>query len=200
MDKKVKIGVPIIATFLGVAGFLFYRLFRNTTGSANNVTANISEESVRQATLFYGYFGIVKLQNGTFAISTPTFLESTLQKIAWLIVNIVDVADVQRQFSALCGGYYTLLQAAKTALSTSNYTIFVNYMNNAAKQKRIFCKDMAATTAISVSGNVEIAGESFAANQYVGRLQGENDNYYSYISMNNGKTYFARKTSFIAIK
>ena len=177
-----------------IAALTTWNLFRNTSRSANRVTEDLNETNAQAAKL-YDLFGVVKV--GGFAVATPVVKTSTLQRIGWLARNIYDWAGVQRAFTILCGGGYTVLQAASTALSTDEYNAFQNLIQKALTQKRIFCGDVAYHTLYNPSNYGGQVGENFKANQYVGRCISTNDKYYGYISQSDGVQYAAERQFFV---
>ena len=180
----------VLAFLLG--GVLVYKLVVNRTGSANKSTVSL-DNSKAQAATFFDLFGVVR--EGAFAVATPVVLTSTKNKIAWLAMNIDDWQVVQSTFSALCGGGYTILQAASTALNADNNAAFLAYIRDAQKKKRIFCKDKPSYS-VRFSSNVEIVGENFNKDAFVGRLQKEDSGYYYYISSRDGLAYACDKNNF----
>lgn len=179
------------------SALLLWKLFRNTARGANKITRDLSS-SEAQAAKFYGYFGITILPV-TGATATPVVKNSTLNLIGWLARNINDWDRVQDAFTRLCGGNYTIIQAATTALNTSEYTAFMTLIENALRQKRIFCGNAAFHSLYNATRYGGIAGENFDANAFVGRCISEDDMYYSYISWRDGVTYQCEKQHFILV-
>lgn len=177
-----------------IAGFTTWKLFRNTARGSNRLTEDMTD-SEAQAAKFFGYFGVVV--TGIVVTATPVIKDSTKRLIGWLARNINDWAVVQRAFTKMCGGNYTILQAASTALDTANYTGFVTLINNALKQKRIFCGSIAYHSLYNADRYGGNAGENFAANAFVGRCIREDDKYYYYVSWQDGYTYQCNKDYFI---
>lgn len=182
----------LIILGLTVGGFAALRLFRNTTNEANRET-NYFDDSKKQATKLFGIFGIVKV--GAVATATPIIKDSTKQQLAWITANICDWSVVQSSFTTLCGGNYTVIQAAKTALPTSDYNAWVNVLNLALSRKRIFCVKQTQSF-FQYSRDIETAGESFKPGDFVGRLIKEDSKFYYYMSQNNGKEYHCQKDFF----
>lgn len=185
---------PGTLAVLIVGGIVAIKLLRNTSRQANDVTDNINETNA-QAALLYSYFGIVKV--GSVATATPVIKTDTLRRIGWLFRNVYDWPELQRAFTKLCGGNYTVLQAASTALSTLEYTSVMALLDTALMQKRIFCGNIPYHTLYNVDRYGGIAGENFDAGAYVGRCIEENDTYYFYISQRDGVKYAADKKYFI---
>lgn len=183
-----------LAVGVGVGSLLWYFL-RNRTNSANEAT-EIMNNSKAQAATFFDLFGVVR--EGAIAVATPVVLTSTKNKIAWLAMNIDDWRIIQETFSALCGGGYTILQAASTALNADNNATFLAYVEDAQKKKRIFCKEVASYS-VRFSNNIEIVGENFDADAFVGRCQAEDSEYYYYLSLRDGLTYACSKDFFKTI-
>ena len=177
-----------------IAALTTWKIFRNTARGANRVTEDMTD-SEAQAAKFYGLFG-VKIVAGV-AFATPVIIDATLKQIGWLARNINDWAVVQRAFTTLCGGNYTILQAASTALNTTNYNGFVTLISQAQKQPRIFCGGNDATTLYNANQYGGVAAENFKANTFVGRCTAQDDMYYYYVSWQDGCTYQAPKDSFI---
>lgn len=176
-----------------VAALATWRIFRNTARGANRTTEDITE-SEAQAVKYFGLFG-VKIVAGV-AFSTPILLESTLKQVGWLTRNVNDWAIIQQTFTSLSGGNLTIFQAAKTSLSTSDYTAFVSLLESALSQKRIFCGNIGYHTLYNVDRYGGIAGENFNPGQFVGRCIEETDTYYVYVSQNDGVRYYANKNYF----
>lgn len=183
------IAIPI----LGVAT---WRIFRNTSRSANRLTEDLTD-SEAQAAKFISYFGVHIVAGVAFA--TPVLKTSTLYQIGWLARNINDWAILQRAFTTLAGGNYTILQAAETALSSSEYTAFVTLVNNALTQKRIFAKKDYAHTLYNANRYGGSIGETFMQNAFVGRCISEDEYYYYYVSWRDGVTYAASKEDFVIV-
>lgn len=174
------------------AGVLAWRLFRNTANQANRVTDELDATNA-QAVKLYGFFGITKV--GGFAVATPIILDSTLAQVGWLIRNVCDWPQLQRTFTQMCGGNYTVLQAASTALSSSEYAGFTRLLETALTQKRIFANADYHTlyNANRYGGSV---GENYREGQFVGRCVAEDDLYYKYLSQKDGVYYYAEKEYF----
>lgn len=180
---------------LPFVGVLLWKLFRNTANIANRETDTLNE-STAQATKFYSYFGIVNV--GGFAVATPVVLTSTKNNIALLVQNIDDWSVVQQVFTKLCGGNYTVLKAASSALNTSDYNGFTNLLQKALTQKRIYCKrDSHSLKNVNQYGGT--AAENFESGNFVGRCQSEDEYYYYYISQKDGNTYACDKDYFFTI-
>lgn len=192
MDKNNFNVNPLYALVAVFGSVVLFRFLRNTTKSANNATKDLTN-SKKQAADFFSYFGIVK--EGAIAVATPVVLTSTKDNIALLAKNIDNWEVVQDTFTTLCGGNYTIFQAAKTALNTTDYTGFSNLIAKALTQKRIFCKDDYQSFRIYNRYVVE-AAESFNKGAFVGRCQSEDDDYYYYISRTDGNTYACDKDYF----
>lgn len=193
-DKPMSFKTPLIIAVLSVIGIAAYKLLKNTTESVNNVTVNISNDAIAQATKLYGLFGVKR--SGTVAVATPVLLESTRNQIFWIAQNIVDWAAVQAAFTQLCGGDYNLLQAASTALSSTYYNQFVSLVNKAVKQQRIFC-GASQGFIYSYVNDVFKQKKTVKPGEYVGRLQNANGNYYAFFSESDGKTYYCPTSQFI---
>lgn len=194
MEKTSKNKILGFGAFalLTIGGVALWRLFRNPTANINQSTVNF-DHSKQQAANLYAWFGVVRV-NGV-AVATPTFKENTLKKIALLAVNIDNWQVVQETFTSLCGGNYTVLEAAKTALSVDNYGVFTQYISNALTKKRIICSAERCTTFKNGANQYGgVAAEQFVQNDFIGRLQNSDDYYYYYISENDGNTYCAPKT------
>lgn len=197
-DNKKGISIPWWTWFV-VPGsaLLLWKLFRNTANRANNVTRDLSS-SEAQAAKFYGYFGVTILPV-TGATATPVIKDSTLRLIGWLARNINDWNIVQRAFTQLCGGNYTIIQAATTALNTSEYTAFMTLIEKALRQKRIFCGNSAYHSLYNANRYGGELGENFDANAFVGRCIEEDDMYYHYISWRDGVKYQCPKEYFVIV-
>lgn len=191
--KNKTIAVAAVAT-LSVVGVLLWRFLRNPTRGINQSTVDFTH-SKQQAANLYGWFGVIRV-NGV-AVATPTFKSETLKRIAFLAVNIDDWQVVQETFTQMCGGNYTVFEAAKTALSTANYGTFTSYIQNALTKKKIICT---GGNGITFQGNADryggIAAEQFVKDDFVGRCQNQNEYYYYYISERDGNTYAAPKDNF----
>lgn len=198
MEDKKKISIPWWAWFVVPgSGLLLWKLFRNTARGANKVTRDLSS-SEAQSAKFYGYFGVTILPV-TGATATPVIKTSTLNLIGWLARNVNDWNTVQTAFTKLCGGNYTIIQAATTALNTSEYTGFVTLLENALRQKRIFCGNNAYHSLYHATQYGGSVGENFDANAFVGRCIGEDEMYYRYISWRDGVTYQCEKQYFYVV-
>ena len=184
----------VTVSAVSLIGLLLWRLLRNPTRGINQTTVNFTHSKQQAANLF-GWFGVVRV-NG-YAVATPTFKEATLKKIALLAVNIDDWQVVQDTFTQMCGGGYTVFEAAKTALSAANYGTFTAYIQNALTKKKIIC-DVA--NGITFKNGADryggVAAEQFVKDDFVGRCQNTDDYYYYYISEKDGNTYCAPKTDF----
>lgn len=193
MDNNSNFNVKPLYALVAVFGVVvLFRFLRNTTKSANNATKDLTN-SKKQAADFFSYFGIVK--EGAIAVATPVYLTETKNNIALLAQNLDDWEIVQDTFTTLCGGNYTIFQAAKTALNTTDFTGFSNLIAKALTQKRIFCKDDYQSFRLYNRYVVE-AAETFKKGAFVGRCQREDDNYYYYISRTDGNTYACDKDYF----
>lgn len=177
-----------------IAGLTTWKIFRNTANQANHVTENMTD-SEAQAVKFFGYFGIIV--SGIIVTATPVVKDSTKRLIGWLARNINDWSVVQRAFTRMCGGNYTIFQAASTALDTTNYNGFVTLINNALTQKRIFCGSIAYHSLYNANNYGGQLGENFAPNTFVGRCTGEDNKYYYYVSWQDGCTYQCEKDYFL---
>lgn len=206
MDKPVKyknsgpsFKTVAIITLLGVAGVVLYKFLKNRTQQANLTSANLDDLSVAQAAKFFGLFGVVRA--GGVAVATPIIKDSTQQLTMLLAQNIAIWPSVQAAFTDLCGGSYTVLQAAKRALSTSAYTQFVDYINVALTQKMMFTQNYPGLDIYAYLNEVSYNTYkiTFEANRYVGRCQGEIGNYYRFISQEDGGTYYIEK-KFVVLK
>lgn len=203
MDNKpatTNYKTPLLIALFALIGIAAFKLLRNRTQNVNNVGETISDDATAQATKFYGLFGVKR--TGSVAIATPVVFESTENQIFWLAQNIVDWKQVQSAFTQLCGGDYAILQAASTALSSSSYNKFVSYINDAVKRKRVFCGTQSANLYTVSMYNMLPTVYGYRPGDYVGRLQGEKNNYYSgdyYLVMrsDDGITYYAPKDKFI---
>lgn len=171
---------------------LTYKLFRNIANSANDVTKSL-DNSKKQALLFMDYFGVVVTNLTAFA--TPVTSETTKNKIALLAMNIDDWEVIQKTFTKLCGGNYTIFNAASTALNSQNYTVFSNYISTALTQKRIFCKEDSYS-----ERNINQYGGSVCANyqkgDFVGRCISEDSEYYYFRYIETGEKCGVNKTNF----
>lgn len=176
-----------------IAGFTTWKLFRNTARQSNRVTDDMTTNEA-QAALFYGYFGITKALG--IVTATPIIKNSTLQRVGWLARNINKWDKVQTAFTKMCGGNYTIWQAASMAMDTSNYQGFTSLINNALTQPRIFCGANNSATLYNADHYGGIAGENFNANAFVGRCIGEDADYYNYYSYKDGCLYQAPKGRF----
>lgn len=185
--KNALIGLAVV-----VGGVAALRFFRNTTDDANRETNSLTS-SKTQATKLFGFFGVVKV--GAVATATPILKDSTKQQLSWLTANIDDWSVVQSSFTTLCGGNYTVIQAAKTALPTADYNAWVNLLNLALSRKRIFCVKQTQSF-FQYSRDIETAGESFKPGDFVGRLIKEDSKFYYYMSQNDGKEYHCQKEFF----
>lgn len=195
MDEKNNKGGKWWLWFvIPIATLTTWKLFRNTARGANRLTEDLTD-SESQAVKFYGYFG-VKIIAGV-PVSTPVLLDATKLLIGWLARNINDWAVVQSSFSRLCGGNYTLIQAASNSLNTSDFNAFVTLITEAQREPRIFCGASPAVTLWNANRYGGVAAEQFAPNAYVGRCIREDDMYYYYMSWRDGVTYQAPKDNFI---
>lgn len=179
-----------------IAALTTWKLFRNTRGRSNRLTEDLSD-SEAQAAKFYGFFGVKKA--GGIAVATPVILDATKRQIGWLARNINVWRDVQNAFTVLCGNNYTILEAASTALNTSDYNGFVTLINDAQKQPRIFCGANDSATLYNAGRYGGFAAENFKANAFVGRCIDQDDGYYYYISWRDGVKYQAPKDRFIIV-
>lgn len=177
-----------------IAAITTWKLFRNTARQRSRVTDNITI-SEAQAAKFYSYFGITIA--GGVVTATPIIKDSTLRLVGWLARNIYNWEQCQEAFRKLCGGNYTIIQAATMAMNTAEYSGFINVLTKAQSEKRIFCGDKDATTLYNADRYGGIAAEGFEAGEYVGRCESEDDMYYYYTSWRDGVTYQAPKTQFI---
>lgn len=189
-----KNGIPWWAWFvIPASGILLWKMFHNTSRSANRLTEDITD-SEAQAAKFYAYFGVHTVFNVPY--STPVVLDSTKRQIGWLARNINDWTVVQRAFTTLCGGNYTLIDAAKNALSTSDFTVFISLVQNALQQPRIFSTADSAHSLYNANHYGGLLGETFAKNAFVGRCISQDADYYYYISWVDGVQYAAPKDEF----
>lgn len=177
-----------------IAALTTWKIFRNTANRSNKVTEDMTD-SEAQAAKFFGYFGVTIVMG--IATATPVLKDSTKKLIGWLARNVNDWAVLQRAFTRMCGGNYTILQAASTALDTSNYNGFVTLVNQALTQPRIFCGSADAASLYNANHWGGQAGENFKAGAFVGRCTGEDADYYNYISWQDGCAYQAPKDAFI---
>lgn len=193
-DNKKSIGIKpiLIVSAIGIAGFAIIKLLRNLlhnpTSDINQSTEDFNHSKQQAANLF-AWFGVVRV-NGV-AVSTPVVKQNTLNRIAWLAVNIDNWAVVQSTFTSLCGGNYTVLEAAKTALSVNNFGVFSNYISNALTKKIIVCNVENGITLKNANRYGGVAAEQFVKNDFVGRCQSTDADYYYYISEKDGNTYAA---------
>lgn len=184
----------VTVSAVSLIGLLLWRLLRNPTRGINQTTVNFTHSKQQAANLF-GWFGVVRV-NG-YAVATPTFKEATLKKIALLAVNIDDWQVVQDTFTQMCGGGYTVFEAAKTALSAANYGTFTAYIQNALTKKKIICDVANGHTFKNGADRYGgILAEQFVKDDFVGRCQNTDDYYYYYISEKDGNTYAAPKKDF----
>lgn len=198
MENSNNNGIPWWAWFvIPIAGLTTWKLFRNTARGANRTTEDMTD-STAQAAKFYGYFG-VKIMPVAGAVATPVVLDATKKQIGWLARNINVWRDVQSAFTALCGGNYTIIQAATTALTTTDFNGFMSLINDALQQRRIFCGASDAVTLYNANRYGGSAAENFSANAFVGRCVREDDYYYYYYSWRDGVLYQAPKARFITI-
>ena len=178
-----------ILTLVAVGGgiMLISRLFgHRATNDSNKQSEKLTDIATAQAAKFYNLFGVIR--QGGFSVATPVVLNSTKNKIAWLAANIYDWSATQKAFTKLCGGNYTLLDAAKTALiNSTNYNSFVDYISRAQKQKRIFCGAIPYYSEVNLTKYGGSVFKNFAANQYVGRCQNTDDGYYLYYDSESGQ-------------
>lgn len=194
MDKNT--GVPWWAFFVvPIAALTTYKIFRNTARGANRTTEDMTD-STAQAAKFYGYFG-VKITPLNGAVATPVVLDATKKQIGWLARNINVWRDIQSAFTAMCGGNYTIIQAASTALNTTDFNGFITLINEAQGRSRIFCGASDAATLYGADRYGGTAAENFSANAYVGRCVSEDSYYYYYYSWRDGVMYQAPKDRFI---
>ncbi len=196
-NKSIGIKPILIVSAIGIAGFaiakLLNNLLHNPTADINQSTEDFNH-SKQQAAKLYAWFGVVRV-NGV-AVSTPVVKQNTLNRIAWLAVNIDNWAVVQSTFTTLCGGNYTVLEAAKTALSVNNFGVFSNYISNALTKKIIVCNVENGITLKNANRYGGVAAEQFVKKDFVGRCQSNDDDYYYYISEKDGNTYAAPITEF----
>lgn len=179
-----------------IAGLTTWKIFRNTARQSNRVTEDMTTNEA-QATLFYSYFGITKALG--IVSATPIVMDSTKRLVGWLARNVNEWDKVQNAFTRMCGGNYTIIQAASMALDTANFKGFTSLISNALTQPRIFCGSQDSATLYNANRYGGIAGENFKANSFVGRCTGEDDMYYKYISWRDGCTYQAPKDSFYIV-
>lgn len=193
-ESKKGISIPWWAWFV-VPGsaLLLWKIFRNTARGANRLTEDLTD-SEAQAVKFYGLFGVYQVAGQAFA--TPVVLDSTKKQIGWLARNINDWATVQRAFTTLCGGNYTIFDAAKLALPTADYNAFVTLIYNALAQPRIFATTDYAHTLYNPTPQGGQLAETFKNNAFVGRCISEDNYYYYYISWRDGVKYAAPKDDF----
>ena len=192
MEKSTKntlIAVGAVSV-ISIAGYLVIRLLRNPTNNINQTTEDFTN-SKAQAARFYDLFGVYRF-NG-FSVATPVILTSTIKKIALLTLNIDDWAVIQQTFTSLCGGNYTVLEAAKTALSYADFQGFTTCIQKALTQKRIICSSSCITFQNGANRFGGVAGEQFSTNDFIGRCQKTDDYYYYYVSEKDGNTYCAPK-------
>lgn len=177
-----------------IAALTTWKIFRNSAKNRNKATADMSI-SEAQAAKFYGFFGVTIA--GPVVTATPIVLDSTLRQVGWLARNIYNWDDCQTAFRKMCGGNYTIIQAATMAMSAAEYSGFINVLQAAQTQKRIFCGTADATTLYQANRYGGYAGEGFKANEYVGRCTKQDEMYYYYVSWRDGVTYQAPKTQFV---
>lgn len=196
MEKSSKnklIGVGILSV-LTIGGVLLWRFLRNPTSNINQSTVNFTH-SKQQAANLYAWFGVTRV-NGVAFVPGITVLQKTLNLIAWLAANIDDWQVVQETFTDLCGGNYTVFEAAKSALSTNNFGVFSSLITDALKKKRIICNTANGITLKNANRYGGVAAEQFVKDDFVGRCQNTDDYYYYYISEKDGNTYAAPKKDF----
>lgn len=194
MDEKKENNAWWLWFVIPIAALTTWKLFRNTAKNRDKAVEEMTI-SEAQAAKFYAYFGITIA--GPVVTATPIVLDSTLRQVGWLARNIYNWDDCQKAFRQMCGGNYTIIQAATMAMSTAEYSGFINVLQAAQTQKRIFCGNNNATTLYNADRYGGFAGESFDANKYVGRCTQQDDMYYYYVSWRDGVTYQAPKTQFV---
>jgi len=180
----------------GVLLYFGLRLLgRRATNQANNETNNLQDDSTAQAAKFYELFGVIR--QGGIAVATPVIRAETKNKIAYLAKNICDWKKIQSAFTNLCGGNYTILEAAGTALNSTDYQGFLNLIADAQKKKRVYCGSKASYSERNINSYGGIVFKNFEPGQYVGRLQAETDKYYIYIDADTGTECGCDKQNFV---
>lgn len=175
-----------------IAALTTWKIFRNTANAANRTTEDL-DSSTAQAVKFFEYFGVVV--TNLMVTATPVLLTSTKNLIGWLAMNIDDWQKVQRAFTQLCGGNYTIFQAASTALNSTDYSGFTNLIEKAQTQKRIFCtEDSFSMRNVNQYGGV--LAVNYNKGDFVGRCQREDDTYYYYTYYATGETLAVEKNKF----
>lgn len=182
---QAKTIISLAAAGIGVL-WLMRKLGINATNESNEQSENLTDISTQQAAKFYSLFGVVR--QGGIAIATPVVLSDTKNKITWLAQNIYDWSKIQKAFTKLCGGNYTIIDAAKTALvNQDNYNAFIDYINKAQKQKKIFCGEIPYYSEVNITAYGGMVYKNFEAGQYVGRCQNTDNGYYLYYDSENGQ-------------
>ena len=189
--KTIGIKGILIAFGLGVAGIFLWRLLKNHTQQANLASSNIDDLSTAQAAKFFGLFGVYR--EGGFVTATWIVKDTTQAAVMLLTQNIADWVKVQTAFTEMCSGNYTVLQAAKTALSAAAYSKFVDYISQALKQKMMFANNYPNIKAYLNNVSTNAYSIEIDPNTYIGRCQGEIGNYYKFISQDDGGTYYVEK-------
>ena len=182
---QAKTIISLAAAGIGVL-WLMRKLGINATNESNEQSENLTDISTQQAAKFYSLFGVVR--QGGIAIATPVVLSDTKNKITWLAQNIYDWSKIQKAFTKLCGGNYTIIDAAKTALvNQDNYNAFIDYINKAQKQKKIFCGEIPYYSEVNITNYGGMVYKNFEAGQYVGRCQNTDNGYYLYYDSETGQ-------------
>lgn len=153
----------------GIIGLLIF-LNRNNntkkTKDSNNETADFSA-TAQQAALFYELFGVTRL--GGTAFATPIISSNTVNRVMWLARNIENWSELQKKFTALCGGHYTILEAAGTALSSAKYKEFIDTVNQAQQHKKLYAVKKGT-----------FGAKTFQPGDYMGRANKVGDPYVSF--------------------
>lgn len=182
---QAKTIISLAAAGIGVL-WLMRKFGINATNESNEQSENLTDISTQQAAKFYSLFGVVR--QGGIAIATPVVLSDTKNKITWLAQNIYDWSKIQKAFTKLCGGNYTIIDAAKTALvNQDNFNAFIDYINKAQKQKKIFCGEIPYYSEVNITAYGGMVYKNFEAGQYVGRCQNTDNGYYLYYDSENGQ-------------
>lgn len=178
----------LILSGIGIAVWGAFKLFGNRANGANSQTAELTA-TAEQAARFYDLFGVVRI--GSLAYSTPILKSETLARVYNLAREIEDWPELQRKFTNLCGGNYTILEAAKTSLNTSEYSQFMDIVSATNKGKRIYAK-----AAMKISGLLPtVPAFNFNANEYIGRVLKDSGTQVSF--WKDGAQYLVKKDSVI---
>lgn len=185
--------VPVgIVALLSVIGFGIVKFInRNRTADANLASNDIDELSTAQAAKFFGLFGIERI--GGLARATWVLKSDTLAKILSLAANIGNWSKVQQAFTALCGGSYTILQAASDALSASNYSTFVDTINKAVSLPMMYAAKGNAVAFSDVNNRSNAEHIEYSKGDYIGRCQETIGNYCKFQSWELCKIFYIEK-------